>query len=79
MPPRVAALDRLLIQLALPSLGQWLAMFRELARHFGGRTDAPTHPLGHLWDQIDRERRDSPALLARFPTHQEWGRWEAQR
>src|SRR5438874_11684999 len=32
---RVPALDRLLAQLALPSLGQWLAMLRELARHFG--------------------------------------------
>jgi hypothetical protein len=30
--PRLAALDRLLAQLALPSLGQWVAMVRELAR-----------------------------------------------
>src|SRR5271169_6656627 len=33
--PRVAALDRLLLQLALPSLGQWAAIVRELSRHFG--------------------------------------------
>src|SRR5262245_59204746 len=45
---RVTALDRLLAQLALPSLGQWLAMLRELARHFGERVDAAAHPLGHL-------------------------------
>src|SRR5437660_7713216 len=38
--PRSAALDRLLAQLALPSLGQWLAILRELARSFGERSDA---------------------------------------
>ena len=52
--PRVAALDRLLAHLALPSLGQWVAMLRELARHFGARPDAAAHPLGHLWDQLNR-------------------------
>src|SRR5262249_48952768 len=41
---RVEGLDRLLAQLALPSLGQWLAMLRELSRHFGQRADAATHP-----------------------------------
>ena len=58
--PRVAALDRLLAHLALPSLGQWVAMLRELARHFGSRPDAAAHPLGHLWDQLDRPHRDRP-------------------
>ena len=29
--PRTAAIDKLLLQLALPSLGQWLGMLRELA------------------------------------------------
>src|SRR5215203_4106438 len=53
--PRVAALDRLLVHLALPSLGQWVAMLRETARHFGSRPDAPSHPLGHVWDQLDRK------------------------
>ncbi len=38
---RVEALDRLLAQLALPSLGQWFAMLRELARHFGARPTPP--------------------------------------
>src|SRR5437764_359483 len=42
--PRVEALDRLLVQLVLPSLGQWAAMLRELSRHFGGRADAASHP-----------------------------------
>jgi hypothetical protein len=46
--PRVTALDRLLVHLALPSLGQWTAMLRELARSIGARPDAAAHPLGHL-------------------------------
>src|SRR4029079_7811350 len=32
---RVAALDRLLLSLARPSLGEWVALVRELARSFG--------------------------------------------
>jgi WD40 repeat protein/serine/threonine protein kinase/tetratricopeptide (TPR) repeat protein len=62
--PRVRDLDRLLAQLALPSLGQWVAILRELARHFSQRADAATHPLGRLWGQLDSRRRDLPALLA---------------
>ena len=42
-------LDRLLVHLALPSLGQWVGMLRGLCRHFGTRPDAGSHPLGHLW------------------------------
>jgi serine/threonine protein kinase len=61
-----AAFDRLLAQLALPSLGQWVAMLRELARYFGERPDAPTHPLGHVWQQLSLPRRDWPAVLALF-------------
>jgi tetratricopeptide (TPR) repeat protein/serine/threonine protein kinase len=61
--PRDPALDRLLAQLALPSLGQWLAIFRALARHFGQRADAASHPLGHVWGQLDEQRRDRPAVL----------------
>ena len=41
-------------------------MLRELARHFGQRPDASSHPLGHLWDQLDKARRDRPALLALY-------------
>jgi formylglycine-generating enzyme required for sulfatase activity/serine/threonine protein kinase len=63
---RAAALDRLLAQLALPSLGQWVAMLRELARHFGQRPDAAAHPLGHLWGQLNPSRRDLPATLALY-------------
>jgi internalin A len=64
--PCVAALDRLLLQIALPSLGQWLGLLRELARHFGARTDAASHPLGHLWTQLNTSRRDLPGVLALY-------------
>ncbi len=64
--PRVPALDQLLAQLALPSLGQWLAILRELARHFGHRPDAASHPLGHLWGQLDRRHRDLDGALALY-------------
>jgi hypothetical protein len=63
---RAAALDRLLAQLALPSLGQWVAMLRELARHFGQRPDATSHPLGHLAQQLDTPRRDLPGVVALY-------------
>jgi WD40 repeat protein/serine/threonine protein kinase len=63
---RVAELDRLLVQLALPSLGQWVGMLRALARHFGTRPDAAAHPLGHLWNQLNQPYRDRPGLLALF-------------
>ena len=35
----VEALDRLLVQLSLPSLGQWVGILRETARYFGERDD----------------------------------------
>jgi serine/threonine protein kinase/tetratricopeptide (TPR) repeat protein len=63
---RKPALDQLLTQLALPSLGQWVGMLRELAGHFGGLPDAASHPLGHLQNQLDRPRRDMPATLALY-------------
>lgn len=63
---RSAVLDKLLLQLALPSLGQWLAMLRELARRFGARPDAASHPLGHLWPQLTTPRRDLPGVLALY-------------
>ena len=64
--PRSPAVDHVLARLALPSFGQWVAMLRELAHHFGQRADAPSHPLGHLWGQLDSARRDRPALLALY-------------
>ena len=62
--PRVASLDRLLLQLALPSLGQWAAIVRELSRHFGQRPDAQDHPLGQLWKHLSEKQRDKTGLLA---------------
>ena len=61
--PRVAVLDRQLAALALPSLGQWVAMLRGLARHFGERADAAVHPLGTLWGQLNRAFGEPTALL----------------
>ena len=64
--PRVAELDQLLVHLALPSLGQWVGMLRALSRHFGNRADAGSHPLGHVWGQLNRPYRDQPGLLALY-------------
>ena len=64
--PRHEPVDRLLVQLALPSLGQWMAIFRFLASHFGRRADASSHALGHLWSQLDTQRRDLPGILALY-------------
>jgi serine/threonine protein kinase/tetratricopeptide (TPR) repeat protein len=64
--PHNATLDGLLVHLALPSLGQWVGMLRALARHFGTRPEAAAHPLGHLWDQLNRPYRDRPGLLALY-------------
>jgi serine/threonine protein kinase len=64
--PRVASLDRLLVQLALPSLGQWVSIVRELARHFGDSPEAACHPLGHVWGQLTRRHRDRPGLLGLY-------------
>jgi serine/threonine protein kinase len=63
---RVPELDRLLVHLALPSLGQWVGMLRALSRHFGTRPDAAAHPLGHLWDQLNHPYRDRPGLLGLY-------------
>jgi formylglycine-generating enzyme required for sulfatase activity/serine/threonine protein kinase len=63
---RVAAIDRLLAQLVLPSLGQWVAMLRELSRQFGSRTDAATHPLGSAWKQLMTPRRDLSGIVSLF-------------
>jgi WD40 repeat protein/serine/threonine protein kinase/tetratricopeptide (TPR) repeat protein len=63
---RIPSIDRQLVQVALPSFGQWLGMLRELARFFGTRPDAASHPLGHLWQQLETKRRDLPALTALY-------------
>jgi serine/threonine-protein kinase len=63
---RAPAIDSLLAQLALPSLGQWVGMLRELARHFGLRPDAANHPLGGLAEQLDAGRRNWEAVPALY-------------
>ncbi|HEX3659666.1 MAG TPA: protein kinase [Pirellulales bacterium] len=63
---RRSALSGLVAHLALPSLGHWLAILRELARYFSQRADQATHPLGHVWQQIATPRRDLPAVLALY-------------
>jgi serine/threonine protein kinase len=63
---RVEEIDHLLMQLALPSLGQWVGMVRELARYFGERADATRHPLGHLWEQLSHRHREKPGLLGLY-------------
>jgi formylglycine-generating enzyme required for sulfatase activity/serine/threonine protein kinase len=63
---RVEGLDRALAHLALPSLGQWVGLLRDLARSFGRRPDAASHPLGHLGRQLESRRRDLPAVAALY-------------
>jgi serine/threonine-protein kinase len=63
---RAPSIDALLAQLALPSLGQWVGMLRELARHFGRRSDAADHPLGGLSEQLDKGRREWEAVPALY-------------
>src|SRR4029077_14993631 len=60
---RVPALEWLLAPLALPSLGQWVGILREVSRYFGERPDAPSLPLGHVWQQLTTRHQDQPALL----------------
>jgi len=60
---RVKEIDGLLLKMALPSLGQWMAMLRELARHFGNLPDAASHPLGKSWRELNAPRREPSALL----------------
>ena len=65
---RVEAVDRELTRLACPSFGHWVGMLRELARHFGTRADASSHPLGRVWDQLSAKRRllEFPAIVALY-------------
>ena len=62
----VEALDRLLAQLALPSLGQFVGILRETARYYGERDDAETHPLGHVWGQLNEKRKELNGMLELF-------------
>lgn len=56
--PHVELINKQLPHIKLPSLGHWLGLLRELARYFGNRVDAATHPLGHVWDQLNTRRTD---------------------
>lgn len=60
---RVDVLDWRLHKLALPSLGDWVDIVRELARHFGTQAETPGHPLAHLWGQLTQVHRDTPGLV----------------
>jgi len=66
--PHVEQVDRALAHLALPSLGQWLAMLRELARHYGTSPDHKGHPLRSVWRRLTRKhnRADSPAIVGLY-------------
>lgn len=64
--PRSVAVDRHLFNLARPTAGHWVGMLRELSRMFGARVDAGMHPLGHLWGQLNSQRRDFSNCLALF-------------
>ncbi|MBC8868505.1 MAG: serine/threonine protein kinase [Planctomycetes bacterium] len=63
---RSDAVDGQLAHLTLPSLGHWLGLLRESARHFGNRVDAASHPLGHLWEQLSTRRREWDGVLSLF-------------
>jgi serine/threonine protein kinase len=63
---RCAAIDERMPCLRLPSLGHWLGLLRELAKHFGTHADAELHPLGHLWNQLNEKRRDWNGAIALY-------------
>src|SRR5215475_3504737 len=63
---RVDVIDWRLQQLALPSLGQWVGIVREVAKHFGTRAEPTSHPLAHLWGQLTRQHRDKPGLVGLY-------------
>src|SRR5262245_59503982 len=63
---RVDVIDWRLQQLALPSLGQWVGIVRELAKHFGTSAETTSHPLAHLWRQLTRQHRDKPGLVGLY-------------
>src|SRR5215471_4546916 len=71
---RVDVIDWRLQQLALPSLGQWVGIVRELAKHFGTHAETKSHPLAHLWGQLTRQHRDKPA---RRSPRSGWRSWKS--
>jgi|GEM_PF-2185803 len=66
--PHVEAADKVLAHLALPSLGQWVGMMRELARHYGESETTRGHPLRLVWRQLTRKHTlaDSPGIVSLF-------------
>lgn len=64
--PRDETIDELLGNLALPSLGHWVGILRELSKHFDGRADSDTHPMGHIWGQLSCKRRDLTHMAALY-------------
>ena len=60
--------DRALSHLALPSLGQWVGMLRELARHYGESETTRGHPLRPVWRQLNRKHSvgDSPGIVGLY-------------
>ena len=60
---RVAQIDQLLEHLACPSQGHWVGILRELARYFSNRPDAKDHPLGSLWDELKKKRKDLDGVI----------------
>lgn len=59
-------LDKLLVQLALPSLGQWVGFLRETARHWDDSSQTETHPVGQLWKQLNKKHSNLPSVLALY-------------
>ena len=66
--PHVQAIDRSLAHLALPSLGQWVAMLRVLSKHYGNSPDHKGHPLRTVWRKLNRKhtRAESPGIVALY-------------
>jgi serine/threonine protein kinase len=60
--------DRALAHLALPSLGQWVGMLRELARHYGESDTTRGHPLRPVWRQLNRKHTvaESPGIVGLY-------------
>ncbi|MGB1124061.1 MAG: serine/threonine protein kinase [Phycisphaeraceae bacterium] len=60
--------DRALSHLALPSLGQWVGMLRELARHYGESDTTRGHPLRPVWRQLTRKHAigDAPGIVSLY-------------
>jgi serine/threonine protein kinase/tetratricopeptide (TPR) repeat protein len=59
-------LDRLLAQLALPSLGQWLGILREVSRTFAKRVDAESNPWIGQARALATSTKDKSALLSLY-------------